>query len=181
MSISTMNVINSINQTAQSTGTSSSSPFDGSDFMLVLLAQLKNQDPLEPMKDNEMMAQLAQLNSLQELQSIKANLDQMAAANSAAFAASMIGKYVKATLDDGTNVEGIVSSTSIKDGQYLLNIGDKSIYLSAITDISQPPAVVEASTTPKDPVTPPPVTSSVTIDQPDPTPAACLIARRIYV
>ena len=182
MPISTMDVINSISQTAQTTGASSSSPFNGSDFMLVLLAQLKNQDPLEPTKDNEMMAQLAQLNSLQELQSIKANLDQMAAANSAAFAASMIGKYVKATLNDGSTVQGTVTSTTIKDGQYLLNIGDKSIYLSSITDISQPPAVVEASTMPNDPVTPPPVASSVTIDPSDPAPAAAgLLARRIYV
>lgn len=154
-------LLNKINQTSQSAATSSKSSFDGSDFMLVLLAQLKNQNPLEPLKDNEIMAQTAQLNSLTELQSIKASMDQLAAANSASFAASMVGKYVKATLEDGVNLEGVVSSTSIKNGQYLLNIGDKSISLSAITNISQPPAVVNASAQSSQPPAPATKMSSV--------------------
>jgi flagellar basal-body rod modification protein FlgD len=161
MSISTSDILNSLNQVTATSGTTTKSAFDGSDFMLVLLAQLKNQNPLEPMKDNEMMAQMAQLNSLQELTSIKASMDQLAAANSASFAASLVGKFVKATLDDGTNVEGTVSSTSIKDGKYLLNVGDKSIYLASITEISQPPAVALTASTTTDQPAPAPVASSV--------------------
>jgi flagellar basal-body rod modification protein FlgD len=161
VSISTSDILSSINQVAETSGTTTKSGFDGSDFMLVLLAQLKNQNPLEPLKDNEMMAQMAQLNSLQALQSIKSSMDQMAAANSASFAASLVGKLVKATLDDGSTVEGVVTSTSIKEGKYLLNVGDKSIYLAAITNISQPPAVVLAASATPDQTPPAPVASSV--------------------
>ena len=82
--------------------------------MTILLAQLKNQNPLEPMKDNEMMAQMTQLNSLQELQAIKAKMEQLAASNSASYAAGLIGKQIKAVLPDGTTVEGLVSGTSFK-------------------------------------------------------------------
>jgi len=50
---------------------------DGSEFMMVVLAQLKHQNPLKPVDDSQMIAQMAQLNSLQELQKISGTLEAM--------------------------------------------------------------------------------------------------------
>ncbi|HEX7556620.1 MAG TPA: flagellar hook capping FlgD N-terminal domain-containing protein, partial [Leptolinea sp.] len=107
-------VLNSISQAAQTSAVQAATTAPQTDFMAILLAQLKNQNPLEPMNSNDMMTQMAQLNSLQELKTIQSSMDQLAAANSASFAASLVGKYVKATIDDGTTVEGTVASTSFK-------------------------------------------------------------------
>jgi flagellar basal-body rod modification protein FlgD len=139
-------LLSSISMEAQTSATMAASTSNQTDFMAILLAQLKNQNPLEPMSSNDMMTQMAQLNSLQELKSIQASMDQLAAANSASFAASLVGKYVKATLNDGTKIEGTVDSTSFKNGVYLLNIGDKQFSLSTITDISQTPPPPDKTT-----------------------------------
>ena len=154
-------VLNMVFDAQTSTTQASSSSSNQTDFMSILLARLKNQNPLEPMNSNDMMTQMAQLNSLEELKSIQAGMDQLAAASSAGFAASLVGKYVKATLDDGTQVEGTVDSTSFKDGKYLLNIGAKEIALSAITNISQPPAAVKTSATFDEPFEAPKQTANV--------------------
>ncbi len=108
-------------------------------FMMILLAQLRNQNPMEPMKDNEMMAQMTSLNSLQELQAIKGKMEQMAAANSAGYAASLIGKKVKALMPDGTTEEGVVDSMAMQSGLYLLEVNGKQVSLASVVQISAPP------------------------------------------
>ena len=115
-------------------------------FMAILLAQLKNQNPMEPMKDNEMMNQMTQLNSLQELQAIKSSMVQLAASTSAGYAASLIGKNIKALLPDGTTVEGLVDGTIMKEGLYLLNVTGKEIPLGSILQVSVPPAQTSPAT-----------------------------------
>jgi flagellar basal-body rod modification protein FlgD len=120
-------------------------------FMAILLAQLKNQNPMEPMKDNEMMNQMTQLNSLQELQAIKSSMVQLAASSSAGYAASLIGKNIKALLPDGKTVEGLVDGTVMKEGLYLVNVAGKEIPLGSILQVSVPPAqttTVPAATPP---------------------------------
>ena len=123
-------------------------------FMMILLAQLKNQNPLEPMKDNELMAQMTQLNSLKELQSISAKIEQMAGASSAGYAASLIGKQIKARLADGTDVAGLATSMSLKQGQYVLNVAEKEVPVSAILQVTAPPAGQAAATPPAGKSTP---------------------------
>jgi flagellar basal-body rod modification protein FlgD len=115
-------------------------------FMMILLAQLKNQNPLEPLKDNELMAQMTQLNSLHELQAISAKIEQLAGSSSAGYAASLIGKQVKAHLSDGSDVEGIATGMTMKQGLYLINIGEHEVPMSAILQVSTPPAPAAATT-----------------------------------
>jgi flagellar basal-body rod modification protein FlgD len=121
-------------------------------FMTILLAQLKNQNPMEPMKDSEMMAQMTQLNSLQELQTMNASIEQMAASSSAGYAASLIGKNVKALLSDGSTVSGLATGTLFKNGLYLLTVGSKQIPLSSILEVSAPVTQTTTTTTAAAPV-----------------------------
>jgi flagellar basal-body rod modification protein FlgD len=117
------------------------------EFMMILLAQLKNQNPLEPLKDNELMAQMTQLNSLQELQTISAKIEQMAGASSAGYAASLIGKEIKAHLTDGSDVAGLVTGMTMSQGLYLVNVGERIVPLAAILQVLQPASSSSTNTT----------------------------------
>lgn len=105
------------------------------DFLTMLVAQLTHQNPLEPMKDSEMMSQFTQLNSLQELQAMRAVLDSAAAANQNAYAASLIGKIVKAARSDGSTLEGVVSGVTSEKGVLYLQIGSQKAPLSDVIEI----------------------------------------------
>jgi flagellar basal-body rod modification protein FlgD len=147
MSVSAVNAASSTNAASAASSAASSAIKQTSDqFMAILLAQLKNQDPMEPLKDSEMMTQMTQLNSLQELQSIKSQMEQLSSSTSASFAASLLGKHVKAVLSDGTKVEGSVDGTDFTDGLYTLTIKGTSIPLSSIVEVTNPQAAAAAVT-----------------------------------
>lgn len=105
------------------------------DFLTMLVAQLTHQNPLEPMKDSEMMSQFTQLNSLQELQAMRAVLDSAAVANQNAYAASLIGKIVKAARSDGSTLEGVVGGVTSEKGVLYLQIGSQKAPLSDVVEI----------------------------------------------
>jgi len=129
--------VSAASSNAATATTAKTTAFDGSEFMQILLAQLKNQNPLEPMDNQQMMNQMVSLNTMQEIQAMSANIKQLSGSNTASLAASLIGKQVKAALSDGTTIEGVVDSTTIANGIYFLNIGDKQVTLSEIISISQ--------------------------------------------
>jgi flagellar basal-body rod modification protein FlgD len=140
MTINAFDAINSVNAAYSSASNTTGNTVQktSDQFMTILLAQLKNQNPMEPMKDSDMMTQMTQLNSLQELQSIKSQMDLLTASNAASFAASLIGKNIKAVLPDGTKVEGLVDGTNFNQGLYLLSVNGKDIPLSSILQITAP-------------------------------------------
>lgn len=117
------------------TGARSNSSVDPNQFMQLIMAQLTHQNPMEPMKDAEMMSQMAQLNSLQELQKISQAMSEMAMANHASYAASLIGKTVRA--DDGSSTtEGKVTGVTIVSGKMYVQVGDLSFPLDLVTEIT---------------------------------------------
>jgi flagellar basal-body rod modification protein FlgD len=132
MSIQNVSGATSSTQTA-SLGSFSS--YGSNEFMQMLMTQLTHQNPLEPMSDSDMMNQYAQLNSLSELQSIKTSISQMAATNLTGYAASLIGKNVKALDGNGNNVSGLVDSVSLQDGTVQLHIGKLTIPLENVSEI----------------------------------------------
>lgn len=135
MDVSATSAVTSAANNGQAPASSQSAALDAGGFMLMLMAQLRNQNPLEPMQDKDLMAQVTQLNSLQELQAIKAQMQSLTLASRASYAASLIGKIVKATLDNGETIEGAVSGTSIIDDQYTLLVGEAQVPLEAVVEI----------------------------------------------
>ena len=133
----------SVNSTQAVSGASQSVPktasafssFGSADFMQMLMTQLTHQNPLEPMDDSDMMNQFSQLNSLQELQTIKSAVVQMSAYNQTTYAASLIGKHVRAAQPDGTQIEGIVTGVGVVDGQLQVTIGDQTANLENVIEI----------------------------------------------
>lgn len=119
---------------AKSSAAAASSALDTGQFMQLIMAQLTHQNPMEPMNDSEMMSQMAQLNSLQELQTISRTMSEMVLSNQASYAASLIGKTVRA--DDGTSTtEGKVTGVSIESGKMHVHVGDLTFTLDEIREI----------------------------------------------
>lgn len=124
-----------------SSETQSASGIKGSEtseaFMGLLLAQLRNQSPMDPMDDNQMISQMAQLNSLQELQSLNTSLKELVEANKFLSAASLIGKKVKYSTEDIEAGAGTVSSISMDGNDIMLTVGEDTIPLSALSEVSE--------------------------------------------
>jgi flagellar basal-body rod modification protein FlgD len=139
MSISPISqVIAQTAATVQTTTTTSGITGMGeSDFMLMLMAQLKNQNPMEPMDDKALMGQVTQLNSLHELQAISTQIKTLATSSQTSYAASLIGKHVKAQKDDNEPLEGLVTEMEIIDGDCILTIGDTKALLSSVTIVKE--------------------------------------------
>jgi flagellar basal-body rod modification protein FlgD len=130
-----INVSSATSTSAQTTSVSAFSGYGSNEFMQMLMTQLTHQNPLEPMSDSEMMNQYAQLNSLTELQSIKSSITAMAATNLTGYAASLIGKTVNATDENGKAVNGKIDSVSLDSGTVQLHIGKVTVPLGNVSEI----------------------------------------------
>lgn len=128
---------------AANTGTSTSGSasatagkgIDSNQFLTLLMTQLTHQNPLEPLKDSEMLSQFAQLNSVEELKNIHTLMANSAAANQTGYAASLIGKSIRAALSDGTSLEGAVTSVTIEATKVYVHIGEQRALLSDVVEI----------------------------------------------
>jgi len=135
--------ISSVLQSAAATGTgqtaSSSASLNMTTFMQLLTTQLANQDPLDPMSDSDFFAQLAQMGTVQGVQQIQQTMQ-------VAQASALMGKTVTGiTVDSSTGtsvpVTGTVTSVTVQNGNYMLNIVDSNgntnaVSMNNITSIS---------------------------------------------
>ena len=121
---------------AQKTQTASASPsIDSNQFFTLLMAQLTHQNPMEPLKDSEMLNQFAQLNSVDELKNIRTLMMEVATANQTGYAASLIGKPIKAALANGKSLEGVVNGITMEAGKVYVHVGNEKALLSEVVEI----------------------------------------------
>ncbi len=120
---------------------------DSEAFMKLLITQLQNQDPTEPTSNEALLTQLSQMRSLQasvELEdTIKLLSNSQSSAATAAFAsssASLIGRYITATNEQGETVEGEVDRAILRDGKAYVGIGDIEVPIENITSVRALPA-----------------------------------------
>ena len=95
--------------------TSATKSMGKDEFLKLFTSQLKYQDPLKPLDASEFTAQLAQFSSLEQLYNVSNGMQQLAAVqqqSSAASAAGLIGRTIKAT--DGTSGKAV--SVSMANG-----------------------------------------------------------------
>src|SRR5919199_3884136 len=113
------------------------------DFLKLLMAQMQNQDPLKPMDDSQMIAQMAQFSSLEETQALRQTIQQSANSGVVAQAASLIGKYIKATQADSSTVSGAVTGVRFEstDGAVspIVQVAGQDVDYSTINQISSTP------------------------------------------
>jgi len=115
---------------------------DSGSFMKLLITQLQNQDPTEPTSNEALLTQISQMRSLQasvELEdSIKSLADNQSSAATAAFAsssASLIGRFVTATNEQGETIKGEVDRAILRDGKAFVGIGDTEVPIENITSV----------------------------------------------
>lgn len=133
--------ISSVLQSAATSGqtASSSSSLNMTTFMKLLTTQLANQDPLNPMSDSDFFAQLAQMGTVQGVQQIQQTMQVSQA--SALMGKTVTGISVDSTTGTSVPVMGTVTSVSVQNGNYMLNVLDASgnsspVSMGNITSIS---------------------------------------------
>ena len=134
--------ISSVQQLAQSRGIqveSNRNPNDNlnmDDFFKLLTVQLTSQDPLKPMEDTEFISQMTGFSSLSEMESMAQDMKALREVQSSYNAQMMIGREVRATGPDGATVEGIVTRIAREGDEMVPYIGDQSVSIGSISEIS---------------------------------------------
>ena len=138
--MSITNTVNSLLNTspaATSTTTDTKKSLQASDFIQMMVTQLQNQDPTEPTKSQDLLAQMSQIGSLQSSTELQSSLKTMTLQNSISNAAAMIGKSVTGKDEDGSDMNGVVTSVKVVDGDLSLSLDSgKSMSLSNVTAIA---------------------------------------------
>ena len=114
--------------------------FDSEMFLNLLVAQLKYQDPTNPVDTSSFMNQTAMLSQVQTMTSMSSTLTSLASAQQAQAATSLIGKQITYADSSGMQVKGVVDSASILATGATLHVGDTSVPLSSVLEVSQAPA-----------------------------------------
>jgi flagellar basal-body rod modification protein FlgD len=102
----------------------------------LLIAQLKNQDPMKPMDDTQFVTQLAQFSALESMQSLQQEMGSVHQDQDFMKATLLIGKQVKATGADGTDLAGAVSEVHLVGGKVQVVIDGKTTDLSQVTSVT---------------------------------------------
>lgn len=106
------------------------------DFLKLLITELRYQDALNPVDDREMIAQLAQFSSLEQMQNLSSKVEELARAQKAAQAASLIGRTVNAVTSDGEEVAGKVTGVEFYGEYVYLTVSDRRIPFANVLKIS---------------------------------------------
>ncbi len=106
------------------------------DFLRLLITELRYQDALNPVDDREMIAQLAQFSSLEQMQNLGNKVEELARAQKATQAASLIGRTVTAVNSDGEEVAGKVTGVEFYGEYMYLTVADRKILFTNVLKIS---------------------------------------------
>jgi flagellar basal-body rod modification protein FlgD len=126
---------------------------NGEDFMKILIKQLQNQDPLTPMDNQQMVQQMATIRELEMNTQLSTKLGQLTDQQRFAGAASLMGKRVSGTVEDGNGnsypISGVVKTVRFTEkGDILLDLDNgQSLPLAKLQTIGDAPVSVPQSGT----------------------------------
>jgi flagellar basal-body rod modification protein FlgD len=163
------------------TGAKNKPLLDPQAFLQLLVAQLQYQDPTKPVDTSAFLNQTATLTQVQSMTSMTDTLTSMLGAQQAQSATAMIGKQVTYTDAEGQLAHGVVTAAALHSGGATVQIGDVSVPLSSITEISAASTDAKAAATeaadadaaaPATPPSTPPSTPITTAAAPSTPPAS---------
>jgi flagellar basal-body rod modification protein FlgD len=128
------------NQTGTTSGAGSTdkSLLDPQAFLQLLVAQLQYQDPTSPVDTSAFLNQTATLSQVQSMTSMQDTLSSLLGAQQAQSATAMIGKQVTYTDASGASAQGVVTGASLFSGGATVQIGDTTVPLSSVTEVTNP-------------------------------------------
>jgi flagellar basal-body rod modification protein FlgD len=98
------------------------------DFLKLLVTKMQSQDPMNPQADTEFISQMAQFSSLENSKSMQSDIQSLSATG-------MLGRAVTIK-GDTSDVAGVVTSISIKNGTPKIEVNGHDYDLDQVTDIS---------------------------------------------
>jgi len=124
------------NTSSSASSTNSLQSISVNEFTQMLVTELQNQDPTQPMSNTDLMNQVSQIQAIDSNQQLTATLQSVALGQNIASAGNLIGRSVTGLSANGSQVNGTVSSVSISNGSAVLNVGNSTIPLNNVTQIS---------------------------------------------
>jgi flagellar basal-body rod modification protein FlgD len=125
------------------------SSIDVKQFLDLMLAELRNQDPLNPTDNAALLEQIGQLRSITANDNLVTTLTSFSTTQELTTASSMIGKTIKGLDKDAKEVNGAVSSVSVKIDEKDRNKRQVQVHVgSQIVDIKNVREIVEGETSP---------------------------------
>lgn len=110
------------------------------DFIQMMITQLQNQDPMQPAKNEDLLAQMSQIGQLQSTTQLQETLGKITMQNSLSAAGGMIGKLVTGKDDNGEDLQGIVTSVKVTDGEIALELDNgRQMKMSNVLGITNAP------------------------------------------
>jgi flagellar basal-body rod modification protein FlgD len=117
---------------------------DVTQFLDLMLAELRNQDPLNPTDNAALLEQIGQLRSITANDQLMTTLSSFATTQEFTTASSMIGKTIKGLDREAKEVNGAVSSVSVKIDEKDRNKRQVQVHVgSQIVDIKNVREIVE--------------------------------------
>ena len=118
---------------------------DFSDYMLLMVKQLQNQNIDNTADTSDMLNQMVQMSVVQMMSKVQSSLEDITAANTMTYAASLVGKTVTVGVyDEEGNIQevvGEVTGTGTYQGSMVIFVGDQMYSLNSIMAVGTLPAV----------------------------------------
>jgi flagellar basal-body rod modification protein FlgD len=127
-------------RTAAAAATKPKDTLDKDAFLKLLVAQLKYQDPNSPVDSSQFMSQTAQFTSVEKLTTLADTQAAMLSSQQLLGASSLVGKTVSYPGPDGTDVSGVVTSAQLSTDGPVLRVGDASVPLTSVKEVSNTPS-----------------------------------------
>lgn len=107
------------------------------DFIRVLLTELSNQDPFDPQDSAALLEQMSSLRNIESQLSLQEQLGDLVLQNQVSAAGGLIGKLVTGLDGSNSDVEGVVTSVRVQDGQAILELDSgKALAMDRVTRIT---------------------------------------------
>jgi flagellar basal-body rod modification protein FlgD len=150
--MSKVNTTNSSNFSNATSKSSSANSLEGgglndvdvSQFLNLMITELQNQDPLNPTDNAALMEQIGQLRSISANDTLIKTLTSFSTTQELTTASGLIGKKVKGLDSDAKEVNGAVSSVSVKIDEKDRNKRQVQVHVGAqIVDMNNIREIVE--------------------------------------
>lgn len=116
------------------------------DFIKMMITQLQNQDPMQPAKNEDLLAQMSQISQLESGTQLQKTLKSLVQQNNLSSAGAMIGKFVKGKNAQGEDLEGIVTSVKVEDGNLFLELDNgQKMAFENVTSVTSASTVGQAA------------------------------------
>lgn len=118
---------------------------DFTDYLQLMVTQLQNQNIDNTADTSDMLNQMVQMSVVQMMSKVQSSLEDITAANTMTYAASLVGKTVTVGVyDEEGNIQevvGEVTGTGTYQGSMVIFVGDQMYSLNSIMAVGTLPAV----------------------------------------